>query len=108
MREDQPQHSTSSRTPQPPCASSDPANIGAHLLGLRGPWVRAADLPELFCSWDLAYRCAKAGWLKPVLQGKRRTIYRMVDVLECLRRIEAGELPSPRPKKSAAERRCIG
>jgi hypothetical protein len=67
----------------------------------RSPWVRAAHLPELFCSWDLAYRCAKGGWIKPVLQGKRRTIYRLADVLRCLRRIEAGELPAARPKRIA-------
>ncbi len=64
------------------------------------PWIRAAKLPELFCSWDLAYRCTRSGWLKPVLRGKRRTIYRLADVLHCLLRIEAGELPSARPKRA--------
>jgi hypothetical protein len=64
------------------------------------PWVRAAQLPELFCSWDLAYRCAKAGWLRPIVQGKRRTIYRLGDVLACMQRIEAGELPPPRRGKA--------
>jgi hypothetical protein len=58
-------------------------------------------VPELFCSWDLAYRCTKGGWLKPIVQGKRRTIYRLADVLTCLRRIEAGELPLPRRNKAA-------
>jgi hypothetical protein len=61
-----------------------------------GPWVRASDLSTLFCSWDLAYRCARGGWLTPVIKGKRRTIYRFVDVLACIRRIESGELPPPR------------
>jgi hypothetical protein len=64
------------------------------------PWIRAAQLPELFCSWDLAYRCTRSGWLRPIVQGKRRTIYRVADVLECMRRIEAGELPSPRRNKA--------
>ena len=67
----------------------------------RVPWVRAAQLPELFCSWDLAYRCTRGGWLKPVVQGKRRTIYRLADILKCLQRIEAGERPPVRPKRSA-------
>ena len=62
-------------------------------------WVRAAKLPELFCSWDLAYRCVSGGWLKPIMQGKRRTIYRLADVLSCMKRIEAGEVPPSRPKK---------
>ena len=64
-----------------------------------GPWVRAAQLPELFCSWDLAYRCTRCGWLRPIVQGKRRTIYRLADVLACMQRIEAGELPLPRRNK---------
>jgi hypothetical protein len=65
------------------------------------PWVRASQLPELFCSWDLAYRCTKGGWLRPIVQGKRRTIYRLADVLACIQRIEAGELPLPRRNKAA-------
>ena len=65
-----------------------------------GPWVRAAQLPELFCSWDLAYRCTKGGWLRPIVQGKRRTIYRLADVIVCMQRIEAGELPRPRHNKA--------
>jgi hypothetical protein len=48
------------------------------------PWIRAAQLPELFCSWDLAYRCTRGGWLRPIVQGKRRTIYRLADVLVCM------------------------
>lgn len=64
-------------------------------------WVRAAQLPELFCSWDLAYRCTNGGWLKPIVQGKRRTIYRLADVLACMQRIEDGELPLPRRNKAA-------
>jgi hypothetical protein len=62
-------------------------------------WVRAANLVDLFCSWDLAYRCVSGGWLKPIMRGKRRTIYRLADVLSCMKRIEAGEVPPSRPKK---------
>jgi len=65
------------------------------------PWIRASQLPKLFCSWDLAYRCTKGGWLKPIVQGKRRTIYRLADVLACMQRIESGELPLPRRNKAA-------
>jgi hypothetical protein len=35
------------------------------------------------------------------VQGKRCTIYRLADVLSCMRRIEAGELPLPRRNKAA-------
>lgn len=62
----------------------------------RNIWVRASNLREFFCSSDLAYRCTKAGWLIPVIKGKRRTIYRVADVIACMERIEAGELPPPR------------
>jgi len=68
-------------------------------IGHASPWVRAAQLPKLFCSWDLAYRCTKGGWLRPIVQGKRRTIYRLADVHACMQRIEAGELPRPRRNK---------
>jgi hypothetical protein len=67
-------------------------------------WVRAAELPSWFCSWDLAYRCTAGGWLKPIIQGKRRTIYRLADVLRCLRRIEAGEMPPRRSGRNTAYR----
>jgi hypothetical protein len=78
-----------------PFTSSSASKTVGHV----GPWVRAAELPKLFCSWDLAYRCTKGGWLRPIVQGKRRTIYRLADVLACMQRIEAGELPRPRRSK---------
>ena len=61
-----------------------------------GPWVRAAELPGLFASWDLAHRCTKAGWITPVMRGPRRTIYRLSDITACMERIEAGERPPAR------------
>lgn len=69
---------------------------GLYSQHFKGPWVRASELPALFCSWDLAYRCTSGGWLTPVIRGRRRTIYRIADVLHCLTRIESGELPPPR------------
>jgi hypothetical protein len=80
-------------------------HAGTHLPTDANPdsrWVRASELPNLFCSWDIAYRCTQSGWLKPVLRGKRRTIYRLTDVLQCMRRIEDGELPPPRAKLRAS------
>ena len=77
-------------------ASSEPSSAARPLCGPsqndievmvgsnRGPWVRAAQLAALFCSWDLAYRCTRGGWLRPIVQGKRRTIYRLADVLVCM------------------------
>jgi hypothetical protein len=78
-----------------------PNDIEVGIHRNQGRWVRAAQLPELFCSWDLAYRCTRSGWLRPIVQGKRRTIYRLADILACVQRIEAGELPPPRANKAA-------
>jgi len=69
---------------------------GRNKFRFESPWIRAGDLPAFFCSWDLAYRCTKSGWLKPVVKGKRRTIYRLADAFACIQRIEAGELPRSR------------
>src|SRR5689334_12738788 len=78
----------------PPIGSgSQHDNPSRNFVRFTGPWVRAARLAAIFCSWDLAYRCTRGGWLKPILQGRRRSIYRLADVLACLRRIEAGEVP---------------
>jgi hypothetical protein len=89
-------------------AARPSVDVGQHVIEVmthrnRGRWVRAAQLPELFCSWDLAYRCTKSGWLRPIVQGKRRTIYRLADVLACMQRIEAGDLPLPRHNKPARQ-----
>src|SRR5260370_1037442 len=55
-------------------------NLSENFTRFTGPWVRAAHLAALFCSWDLAYRCTRGGWLKPIFQGKRRTIYRLAEI----------------------------
>ncbi len=81
-------------------STSCPSGAIQEATGCLIQWVRAAQLPDLFCSWDLAYRCTRGGWLKPVLQGRRRTISRLADVLRCLRRIEAGEKPPRRSGRS--------
>jgi len=72
--------------------------VEAAVLRAYGPWVRASQLPALFASWDLALRARQAGWLTPIVRGHSRAIYRLADVLACLRRIEAGEEVPPRRK----------
>ena len=87
--------------PASPEGDSPAANVNniPRIGDIRGPWVRAGQLSDLFSSWDLAFRCTQSGWLKPIIKGKRRTIYRLSDVLSCMRRIENGELPPARSKK---------
>lgn len=72
--------------------------VEAAVLRAHGPWARASQLPRLFASWDLALRARQAGWITPIVRGHSRAIYRLADVLACLRRIEAGEVVPPRRK----------
>ena len=92
---------TELKMPRQELDAAEPAiGSNAPVQRMRGPWVRASQLPDLFCSWDIAYRCTRSGWLRPIVQGKRRTIYRLANVLACMQRIEAGELPLPRHKQA--------
>jgi len=74
-----------------------PANIPSRA----DRWVRAPQLPDLFCSWDLAYRCHQERLAQADPPGQASHDLPPSDVLNCMRRIEAGELPSPRPKRRA-------
>jgi hypothetical protein len=38
-------------------------------------------------------KCERLGWLKAVVRKKRLTLFRRVDVLACIARIESGDLP---------------
>jgi len=95
--------STSGFPPRTPCeCSANELAIRRLTWNLlerqRSPWVRAHELPDFFRSWDLAHRCTRGGWIVPIIKGPRRTIYRLADVILCLLRIEAGELPVARSR----------
>ena len=38
-------------------------------------------------------KCERLGWLKAVVRKKRLTLFRRTDLLACIARIEAGDLP---------------
>lgn len=57
-------------------------------LGLRPKEFSAAVGSEA-----LARAMVSAGWIKPVVQRKRLTLYDRSDVERCWRRIRAGETP---------------
>ena len=76
-----------------------PIIVRTILIELGSPWMRASELPSVFRSRQLARQCTHAGWLRPILQGKRRTIYALTDVLACIARIERGEVPPQLPRK---------
>jgi hypothetical protein len=38
-------------------------------------------------------KCERLGWLKAIARKKRLTLFRRIDVLACIARIESGDLP---------------
>jgi hypothetical protein len=60
--------------------------------------VRRKDLGHLLGSEELARRLLHHGWLKPVVQQKKLTLFDSGDVALCWQRIRSGELPPPLPR----------
>lgn len=58
-------------------------------------YIRANELPSAFASPWVAKRVIRAGWITPVVKGKRFTIYLRVDVEAAQVRMERGEMPPP-------------
>ena len=63
--------------------------------GLRPPQVAA-----VFGSVEIFKRVRHAGWIKPVVQQKRLTLFDAGDVALVWQRIRAGELPPMIPRKT--------
>lgn len=70
--------------PKPQPVKAKPAN---------GELVRGMEARQMFGGRALLDRAVKVGWLAPIRQGKRMTLYRRKDILAALQRIEWGELP---------------
>jgi hypothetical protein len=62
--------------------------------GLRPPHLTTA-----FGSTEIARRVVFHGWLKPVLQQKKLTLFDSGDVAQVWQRIRNGEVPPPIPRK---------
>ncbi|HXM03823.1 MAG TPA: hypothetical protein VN939_14525 [Chthoniobacterales bacterium] len=73
-------------------ANSLPIHSGKTKAKPPTTFVRGMEAREMFGSRALLDRAVKAGWLAPVRQGKRMTLYRCKDILAALQRIEWGEL----------------
>lgn len=54
---------------------------------------RPADVQALFGSIQVYRDAVEAGWLKPVIQRKRLTVFDRADVLRVWERIRRGEYP---------------
>ena len=65
--------------------------------GLRPPQVA-----EALGSPEIARRVVFHGWLKPVLQQKKLTLFDSGDVAQVWQRIRAGEIPPPIVRKVAS------
>jgi len=62
---------------------------------------RPPELAEVFGSSEMGRRIAYH-WLKPLVQGKRLTLYDAGDVAAAYQRLRSGELPPPIPRKVVA------
>jgi len=49
-------------------------------------------------------RFAEAGWLKPIVQRKRLTLYRRADLDACCSRLDAGEFPAVEKESDRSEK----
>jgi hypothetical protein len=54
---------------------------------------RPADVQVLFGSVQIYRDVVEAGWLKPIIQRKRLTVFDHADVLRVWERIRRGEYP---------------
>lgn len=57
--------------------------------------LRAGDAGCYVGCPGLLKRMDAAGWIKPVVQRKKMTVYRRVDLDACCARLDAGEFPEP-------------
>lgn len=61
--------------------------------------MRPGDVDEALGSQKLREEVVAAGWLKPVIQRHKLTLYNAADVARVWARILAGELPEPKLKR---------
>jgi hypothetical protein len=71
-----------SERPQP-----EPATTSA-----QAKLIRTMDARKMLGGRGVLDRVVRAGWIAPVRQGKRMTLFRRKDILAALQRIEWGEL----------------
>ena len=57
---------------------------------------RSGEMKQFFAkSRDLFLDCKAAGWIKPTVDGNRRTLFHIKDIVACVRRLCAEQLPCP-------------
>lgn len=63
--------------------------------------MRPPQVAHALGSTELFRRARYYGWLKPVIEQKRLTVFDAGDVALVWQRIRNGDLPAPIPRKSA-------
>jgi hypothetical protein len=72
-------------------------------LLLRPRLLRASPAAEYVGGEGLLKRMREAGWIKPLIQRHKMTIYRLADLDACCSRLDAGEFPEPVATDSRSE-----
>lgn len=81
----------STKTDQARPESLEAAVLSAWVQRFPSLWLHDAQLNAIFGGPGMANRIRESGWLRPFCRGNRCTLYRLVDVIECMRRIEGGD-----------------
>jgi hypothetical protein len=67
-------------------------------------FFRSGEMKQFFGkSRDLLLDCRAAGWIQPTVDGNRRKMFHISDIVACLRRIHSEGPPPPAPKPPEAE-----
>jgi len=66
--------------------------------------LRPDDAARYVGGEGMLKRFVEAGWLRPVVQRKRLTLYRLVDLDACCSRLDAGEFPEPEKASDHSEK----
>lgn len=67
--------------------------ISVRMQNLNKLGYRPTEVQTLFGSVQIYRDVVEAGWLKPIIQRKRLTVYDRTDVLRVWERIRRGEYP---------------
>jgi hypothetical protein len=66
--------------------------------------LRPNDAADYVGGEGMLKHFVKAGWLEPVVQRKRLTVYRRADLDACCSRLDAGEFPELEKAKARSEK----
>jgi hypothetical protein len=68
---------------------------------------RPDEAATMLGSEQLLNECVAAGWIKPVMQRHKLTLYDGGALAKCWARILAGEVPPPLPRKKTTDKEVL-